>query len=481
MEQLSGLDAAFLALETSRSTGHVGGVSILDPGTAPRPLDLARITEVIESRLPLVPVMRRRLQTVPLGLDQPYWVDDDLFDIEYHVREVALPHPGSAAQLAEQVARIHARPLDRTRPLWESYLITGLAEGHIALYTKVHHSAFDGVSGAELVTVLMDLTPEGRELPPAEPFDPSSPPSWLSLAVRTAGGLVRRPVQATRLATDAVRSVPALAPAIGPLVASVAGVGRRGRDGAIVAGPRLTAPVTPFNQTITPHRKLALTSLPLEDVRIVKKAFRVSVNDVVLAMCAGVLRTWLLERDALPDGPLVAMVPVSVRDPRAAASGGNRVSAMLASLPTDIADPVQRLVSTHEATQLAKAQQASIPQGLVDDISDFAPPALTARAARMVFGSQLLNRLPAFNVVISNVPGPNIPVYMAGAKLLAHYPVSIVTDGVALNITLIGYLGQLHFGIIAAREVVPDVDSLTAGLRVELDLLLAAAHALDGG
>lgn len=478
MEQLTGLDAAFLALETPTTTGHVGGVSILDPSTAPERLDLARITEVIEERLPLVPVLRRKLQNVPLGLDQPYWVDDPHFDIEYHVRELALPRPGSPAQLAEQVARIHARPLDRTRPLWETYLITGLAKRRVAVYTKVHHSAFDGVSGTELVTVLMDLTPEGRELPPAEPFDPPAPPSRLSLAGRTAVGLAKRPLQATRLATDAIRSVPSLAPAIGPFVARVAGVGRRS-DGALLEGQRLTAPTTPFNQTISQHRKLSLTSIPLDDVKEVKRAFGVSVNDVVMAMCAGVLRTWLLEHDALPEVPLVAMVPVSIRDPRAHASGGNRVSAMLASLPTQVSDPVERLARVHQATEIAKSQQAFIPQGLVDDISDFAPPALTARAARMMFGSQLLNRLPAFNVVISNVPGPNIPVYMAGAKLLAHYPVSIVTDGVGLNITLIGYLGQLHFGIVAAREVVPDVDRMTAGLSDELALLLRAARALE--
>ncbi len=477
MEQLTGLDAAFLALETPSSTGHVGGVSILDPSSAPVPLDLARITQVIEERLPLVPVMRRRLQSVPLGLDQPYWVDDPDFDIEYHVRELALPRPGSLAQLTEQVSRIHARPLDKSRPLWETYFITGLAKRRVALYTKVHHAAFDGVSGAELVTVLMDLSPQGRDLPPAEPFDPPAPPGRVELVARTAGGLLRRPLQATRMATNAVRAVPSLAPALGPLVASL-GMGRRGSDGGLLKGARMTAPPTPFNESISQHRKLGLVSVPLGEVKEVKTAFGVSVNDVVMAMCAGVLRTWLLEHGALPEDPLVAMVPVSVRDPKAHASGGNRVSAMLAALPTDVDDPVERLVRVHEATQLAKSQQAAIPQGLVDDISDFAPPVFMTRAARVVFGSHLLNRLPPFNLVISNVPGPNIPVYMAGAKLLAHYPVSIVTDGVGLNITLIGYLGELHFGVIAAREIVPDVDVMTARLRDELDLLLAEARRL---
>lgn len=243
MQQLTGLDASFLALETATTTGHVGGLCVLDPGGAPRPLTLARLTEMLAERIPLVPVLRRKLLQVPLGLDQPYWIDDADFDLEYHVREVALPRPGSDAQLTEQVARLHARPLDRSRPLWEIYLITGLAR----------------------------------------------------------------------------------------------------------------------------------------------------------------------------------------------------------------------------------------PQGLVDQISDFAPPALTARAARVVFATGLLHRLPPFNITISNVPGPNVPVYLAGAKLIAHYPVSVVTDGQGLNITLVGYLGQLHFGLVSCRELVPDIDVLAGYLVDELGSLVKAA------
>src|SRR5712671_2669527 len=177
MQQLTGLDASFLALETANATGHVGGLSVLDPSAAPKPLTLARLTEVMAERVPLVPVLRRKLLEVPLGLDQPYWIDDADFDIEYHIREVALPGPGSQAQLTEQVARLHARPLDRRRPLWEIYLITGLAKRRAAVYTKIHHSAIDGASGAELLTVLLDLVPEGRDLPPAAPFKPARPPS----------------------------------------------------------------------------------------------------------------------------------------------------------------------------------------------------------------------------------------------------------------------------------------------------------------
>src|ERR1022692_3545608 len=189
MQQLTGLDAAFLALETASTTGHVGGVCVLDPREAPRPLTLARLTEVLAERLPLVPVLRRKLLNVPLGLDQPYWVDDADFDIEYHIREIALPRPGSDAQLTEQVARLHSRPLDRSRPLWEIYLITGLAKRRVAVYTKIHHSAIDGASGAELLTVLLDLTPDGRELPASEPFTPAKPPGLPTLAALAAAKL----------------------------------------------------------------------------------------------------------------------------------------------------------------------------------------------------------------------------------------------------------------------------------------------------
>ncbi|MGN6793672.1 MAG: WS/DGAT/MGAT family O-acyltransferase, partial [Streptosporangiaceae bacterium] len=433
LQQLTGLDAAFLALETPKTTGHVGGVCVLDAKNAPEPLTLELLTSVLSERLPLVPVLRRKLLNVPLGLDQPYWVDDPDFDIEYHIREIALPRPGSEAQLTEQIARLHARPLDRSRPLWEIYLITGLAKRRAAVYTKIHHSAIDGVSGAELLTVLLDLKPEGRELPPAEPFTPASPPGPASLAMLAATRLAWRPMQTVRMTNEMVRVMPALAPTISGFVGGMLGLNRG--DGEVITTRLGSAPVTPFNGPITQHRRVAFRSLSLDSVKAIKNAFGVSVNDVVLAMSAGALRRWLSEHRALPDVPLITMIPVSIRDPASQGALGNKVSAMLAVLPTHIADPAERLVAAHAATQLAKSQQATIPQGLVDQVSDFAPPALTARAARVVFATGLLHRVPPFNLTISNVPGPNIPVYLCGAQLLAHYPLSVITDGQGLNIT----------------------------------------------
>jgi len=474
MQQLTGLDASFLALETANTTGHVGGLSILDPAGAPKPLTLARLTEVMAERLPLVPVLRQKLLDVPLGLDQPYWVDDPDFDIEYHVRELALPRPGSDAQLNEQVSRLHARPLDRSRPLWEIYLITGLAHERAAVYTKIHHAAIDGASGAELLTVLLDLTPAGRELPPARPFRPGSPPGWPELTAKAVARLAWRPVQTVRLTNEMVKVLPTLAPVVNTLVGGMLGLNRG--DGAVIPTTLGRAPATPFNKPITPHRRFAFRSVDLDTVKKVKNVFGVSVNDVVMAMCAGALRRWLANHDALPAQPLIAMIPVSVRDPASQGALGNKVSAMLAMLPTNITEPGRRLEIVHQATRIAKAQQAAIPQGLVDQISDFAPPALTARAARVVFATGLLHRLPPFNVTISNVPGPNVPVYLCGAGLLAHYPVSVATGGQGLNITLVGYLGKLNFGLVSCRELVPDLDALAGYLVDELGLLLEAAE-----
>ena len=476
MQQLSGLDAAFLALETATTTGHVGGVCVLDPKTAPEPLTLARLTGVVEQRLPLVPVLRRKLLNVPLGLDQPYWIDDPDFDIEYHIRELALPRPGSEAQLAEQVARLHARPLDRSRPLWEMYLITGLAKRRAALYTKIHHAAVDGISGTELLTVLLDLSPGGRALLPAEPFTPAPRPGLPRMAALAAAKLAWRPVQTVQVTNGVMRYMPTLAPALSNLVGGMLGLNRG--DGEVITTRPSRAPATPFNRPVTQHRRVAFRSVDLDSVKTVKNAFGVSVNDVVMSMCAGALRRWLADHNALPELPLVAMIPVSIRDPASSGALGNKISAMLAMLPTHIEDPAMRLQVAHAATRRAKEQQASMPQGLVDQISNFAPPALTARAARVVFATGLLHRVPPFNLTISNVPGPNIPVYLAGAQLLAHYPISVITDGQGLNITVIGYLGQLHFGLVSCRELLPDIEALAGYLADELDVLLKAAAGL---
>ncbi len=476
MRQLTGLDAAFLAMETPTVFGHVGSICLLDPSTAREPLTLDRMTELVQSRLHLVPPMRRRLAEVPLGLDQPYWIEDPDFDIEYHVREIALPAPGSEDQLAEQAARLHARPLDRARPLWEIYLISGLAGGRLAVYTKIHHAAIDGVSGNDLMAALLDVSPDGRDLTPP-PWECDDVPGPLGLLARSFVSLSAQPLRAARVGAELVRTAPALlAGPARPALPLIDRVLFRNRTATLNRLP-MRAPRTPFNAPITAHRRAGFRDISLDDVRAVKAAAGVTVNDVVMAMSAGALRRWLIDHDALPDGPLVAAIPVSIRTEEQKGTHGNRVSAMLAVLPTHLADPLERLTVSADATRAAKQQHGALPAELLSDISEFSMPALAGRAARLGARMRLIERVNPFNLFVSNVPGPKVPLYYGGAKMLAYYPMSAIADGQGLNITVISYLGRMFFGLLACRELVPDVDKLAGYLDDELQLLREAVGA----
>ena len=480
MEQLSGLDGWFLAMETSSVYGHVGSVCIVDvsvsQGVEPR-LTLDHLTRFIESRLPLVPLFRRRLISVPLGLDHPYWIDDPDFDIEFHIRELALPAPGSDRQLSEQVARLHARPLDRSRPLWELYLITGLQGGRAAVYSKIHHSAIDGVSGGDILTAVLDISPEGRPLPEFEVFEGERPPAPTWLLGQSAVALARQPLRAVRVVTDLARSIPGLANAIGPSLAQRL-PGKDNED--LLPVPGLKAPGTPFNAPVSPHRRWAFTDLPLAEVKSLRAGGDLTVNDVVMALCAGALRRWLELHEALPTAPLVAAVPVSVRTTDHKGTLGNKVSMMLAPLPTNLSDPAGRLAAMHEAMRAAKEQHGAIPASLLADVTQFAMPALANQAWRLAAKLRLMERVNPFNLFISNIPGPNVPLYYAGAKVLAYYPVSALVDGQGLNITVMSYCGNLYFGLVACRQLVPDLDVMAGFLHDELDALTSAASAHRG-
>jgi len=477
MKQLTGLDSQFLAMETPAVFGHVGSVCIVDPGTAAEEFNLDHLTGAIAERLPLVPLFRRRLVTVPLGLDNPYWIDDPDFDIEFHVRELALPSPGDDRQLSEQVARLHARPLDRSRPLWELYLISGLADGRVAVYNKMHHAAVDGVSGSDILSALLDLAPEGRPAPQEEPFTGEQPPGTWTMLSRSAQSALGHPARGVRVAGDLIRSSPALARAYKePLAELLPGRGPRDDDDAELAGVRLRAPRTPFNATITPHRRWAFASVPLSDVRKIREGTDLTVNDVVMALCTGALRRWLLAHEALPEAPLVAAVPVSVRTDAQKGELGNRVSIMLGALPTHLDSPAERLDAVHGAMAAAKEQHDAIPASLLADVSQFAPPTLANLAWRLSARLRLFERANPYNLIISNVPGPQVPLYLAGAELQAYYPVSAIFDGQGLNITVMSYRGTMYFGLVACRELVPDLEVLTAHLRAELDDLLIGRH-----
>jgi WS/DGAT/MGAT family acyltransferase len=482
MRQLTGLDAQFLALETPRQYGHVGGLAVLDPSTRPNGrLELADVHQLIAERLPLLPPFRWRLQQVPLGLDYPYWVDDPDFDLEYHVRELALAPPPTDAKLAEQVARIFARPLDRARPLWEVYVIQGLQEGHVGMLTKIHHAAVDGMSGAEIMTALLDLKPEGREVSPT--LDDSPPDRCPGGAEMLARGLLGFPRYVSRVATGLPSTLPNLEDL--PGISDIPGtkmVGRttarfaraiRRRPSRVLERTNLKSPRTSFNGRISPHRRFAFGQMSLAEVKAIKNEHGVTVNDVIVSLCAGAVRRWLIEHEELPDQPLVAQVPVSVRSEAQRGTYGNRVGMMSAPLFTNEADPLERLRLTHEALRAAKERHKALPAELLQDATQFIPPAVFASASRISFS--LATRAPVWNLVISNVPGPQFPLYCAGARLEANYPVSVITDGMGLNITVMSYCGHLDFGIVADREQMRDVWKLMDWLRESLAELRPAA------
>jgi diacylglycerol O-acyltransferase / wax synthase len=477
VRQLTALDQQFLALEGSRHVGHVGALAVLDPSsTQSGQLTLEDLQLLIAERLPLIPPFRWRLVSVPFSLDYDYWIDDADFDLDFHVRELALPPGGGDEKLGEQVARIFARPLDRSRPLWELYLIHGLPEGRVAVMTKIHHAVIDGMSGNEIQGVLLDLSPEGREAPPPLSDAPDEHPGELEMLARGALGVARYPLRL-------ISSIPRALPNVGevPSLASIPGLRAAGRlaartqraigqRGHVVGQKDLVPPRTPFSGRISAHRRFVFGRLSLDEVKEVKNLYGSTVNDVVVSMCAGATRRWLLEHDALPEDPLVVQIPVSVRTEREQGTYGNRILLMTAPLFTNEPDPVRRLKRTHEALADMKERHKALPAELLQDANHFIPPAVFSRAARLSFSLASRGR-PMWNLVISNVPGPQFPLYMAGARLEANYPISVVTDGMGLNITVMSYCGKLDFGIVADRDQVPDAWSLMGWLGDALDEL----------
>jgi diacylglycerol O-acyltransferase / wax synthase len=480
LRQLTGLDAQFLAMESSRQCGHVSMLMMVDPSTRPGGrLELEDVHALVAERLPLLPPFRWRLRDVPLGLDYPYWIDDPDFDLEYHVRELALPPPPTAVKLATQVARIAARPLDRSRPLWELYLIHGLEDGEQGIMTKVHHAAVDGMSGAEILGVLLDLSPEGREPPAPDDGSGDREPGELEMLARGLAG-------APRYWGRVLRALPSTLPNLedSPFLADLPGakaVGRtaarfaralRGGESRVLERTTLTRPRTSFNGRVSAHRRLAYGQLSLDGVKAAKNEHGCTVNDVVVSLCAGAVRRWLIEHDELPQSPLVAQVPVSVRSEEQKGTYGNRVGVISAPLYTNEPDAVKRLRLTHEALIVLKEHHKALPASLLQDATEFIPPAVFARATRVTF-SLAATRAPIWNLVISNVPGPQVPMYFAGAQVEALYPVSVITDGLGLNITVFSYCGQLDIGIVADREQMPDVWRLMDWLGESLDELQA--------
>ena len=492
MKQLSGLDATFLYMESPSQFGHVSSVSVYERPADPSYEPLGAWRAQIEQRLHLLEPLRRRLVDVPFGLDHPFWIEDPDFDLDFHVRHTAVPPPGNDEQLAELVARIIGRPLDRSRPLWETYVIEGLADQRFAVLTKVHHATIDGASGAELLTLMLDESPTGDHIaPPDHVWKPERAPTETEVLNRALASVVRKPGRLLLLSARAARELGEATR--NPALVAVANQWRsslRGPLGAIMnigrnrdeerdpppALPSLRAPRTPFNRPITPHRKFAFRATSLDAVKEIKNALGATVNDVVMAACAGALRAYLDEHDALPEDPLVAMVPVSIRTGNETEKWTNRVSGLIASLPTDEPDPLERVRKVHDAMVSSKELFNAIPADTLTDFTQFPSPATFARATRMATRLRLSERLnPSANLVISNVPGPRNPLYAAGARLLHYYPVSTIVDGQGLNITVQSYLDTLDFGLVSCRELVPDVGHLADLIVDELEVLAKAA------
>ncbi len=465
MQRLSGLDAMFFYLETPSSHMHVAGVFVLEPGA--EPISFESVRAMVADRLSLAAPFRRRLVEAPFKLSTPLWIEDPDFDLDYHVRRAALPSPGGQRELEQFVAQVAGLPLDRSRPLWELYVLEGLEKGRIAVVTKMHHAAIDGVSGAEISAAWLDLEPCPAPRVIADRWQPEPIPSDLELMAFAMASLVGHPVRAARTARR--------------VVDSALHVSERNRQPGVKPPPApFEAPRTSLNQAITPHRRVAFAELSLEDVKAVKNRFSCTVNDVVLAVCAGALRRYLLKGGELPAKPLVALVPMSVRSDDERGSHGNRVSAMLASLATDVAEPSARLETIAAGMRSAKEQDRLIGAATLTDWAEFTFPALIARASRLVSSMRVFDRVrPAFNVTISNVPGPSFPLYLAGARMVHFHPLGPVAEGAGLNFTVLSYCGRLHFGLNGCRETVPRLAELPEMLAESLEELLVATP--DGG
>jgi diacylglycerol O-acyltransferase / wax synthase len=467
MERLTGLDASFLYFETPTMHMHVCATIIFDPSTVEGGYSYDHVREVIESRLHLVQPFRRKLAPVPLNLAHPIWVEDENFDLDYHLHRIGVPGPGTMEQLGEIAGDIASRQLDRSRPLWEMWVVEGLENGNVALVAKMHHCTIDGVSGANLMVHLFDLDPNETK-PPAPEWKPEKSPSDAELVGYGLLSRIRQPLNIFKVVPQTVRSVTSFISA------------RRGREGPGMAAP-FTAPRTSFNTAITAHRKVAYTRVPLEDVKKVKNAFGTTVNDVVLAVTSGALRRYLEKYEELPDKSLIATCPVSVRsEEQKDTVGSNQVSAMFTSLASDIEDPDERLRAISASTKGAKEEHNAIGADMLQNWAEFAAPTTFSLAARAYSSLKLAERHPVVhNLVISNVPGPPIPLYFAGARLTALYPLGPIFDGAALNITVISYMDNVDFGFIACRETVPGLWDLAGFISESLAELVKEADSVS--
>lgn len=441
---------------------HIGSLMIYDPSLADGgKVPFRQLLESLEKRLHLARAFRERIVRVPLGLDHPYWINDPDFDLEYHVRHVGLPAPGDWEQLTMLVARLHSRPLDLERPLWEFTVIDGLdnvagvPRGCFAIASKVHHAAIDGLAGVEIAAAIHDLEPDGQPSEQTEPWNPEPLPAQMEMLTRAGVNSLRQPLRLSKLIKET-------APAI-----------RAARN------EHLTFPTAPgdvpktrFSGKVSSHRVFDARSFSFEDLRTIRSAIEgATVNDVVLSVCGGALRRYLDGLDELPEASLVAMAPVSVRSVTAAS--GNEISNMSVPLRTDIADPMERLDAIRDASSKAKELTEAIGARLLADAAESIPSVTMAMASRLY--SRMSERMAPFNCVVSNVPGPQFKLYSAGAELVTFYGFGPVVDGLGLFIPVFSYDGRLTIAVTSCREMMPDPNIFADGLQASFDDLLRQA------
>jgi diacylglycerol O-acyltransferase / wax synthase len=462
-DRLSGLDSSFLHLERDSAHMHVAGCAVFE-GPAPA---YEELVEAISGRLHLVPRYRQRLAFVPLEQGRPVWVDDPHFNITYHVRHTALPRPGDDDELKRLASRVFSQALDRTRPLWELWLVEGLSGGRFALLSKTHHALVDGVSGVDIATVLFDASPDPLPVAPPEQ-------QWIARPLPTraqllADALLERttvPQEIVRGVRAALRGPRQIAGRVGHALIGI---------GAMTWAGLQAAPSSPFNVRIGPHRRFTWVRGDLAQFKAIKNSLGGTVNDVVLAVVAGALGRYMrLHGEPTGDVELKAMVPVSVRADVERGALGNRVAAMWAPLPVGMTDPVERLHTITQAMEGIKESGQAVGAQVLTGLSGFAPPTIMAQAARL----QARQRL--FNLVVTNVPGPQIPLYVLGRRLEALYPMVPLAENTALGIAIMSYNGQLNFGLVADYDALPDVETLAEELSSAIEELAAVA-APDGG
>jgi WS/DGAT/MGAT family acyltransferase len=468
MKQLSGQDAMFLYQETPSTPMAGVGLAIYDPSTAPGgAVSFEQIQEYLASRLHLARIFRQRLARVPLDLDHPYWIEDPNFDLEFHVRQLGLPKPGDWNQLCTQVARLLSRPLDLSRPLWELYVIGGLdaiegvPKGSFAIVTKSHHAAIDGMSGVDMTNAIHDQAPESTAEVGEDTWRPEPVPSPVELLARASVNTSRRPM---RLARMVARTLPTVPPVVSAL--------RRDRPQL----PGVRVPRTRFSGAVTPHRVVGGEKFDLGDMKRMKKEVDgATVNDVVLTIVGGALRSYLSSKGELPDDPLVAMCPISVRSEAEKSAGGNMVSSMFVSLSTDVADPRERLETITAATHKSKVFTEALGARTLIELSDHLPGALVGYAARATSRLGLANRsAPIFNTTVSNMPGPQHALYFAGARLVETYGMGMIVEGMALIHPVVSYCGDITISFTSCRELLPDPTRYADDIRRSFDELATA-------